>query len=128
METRCRRFTGFSLLELLVVIAIIGLLIQMLLPAVQSAREAARNLNCKNNLRQLAMAALNHESTHGHFPSGGWGRLWTGDPDRGIGAKQPGSWCYQLLPYVEQQDLYNWGAGEPWKKKLSRPGVGVKPP
>ena len=112
METRRRRFFGFSLIELLVVIAIIGLLIQMLLPAVQSAREAARNAGCKNNIRQLATAALSHESAHKHFPTGGWGTRWTGDPDRGTSKRQPGGWCYNILPYIEQQDLYDWGAGE----------------
>jgi prepilin-type processing-associated H-X9-DG protein/prepilin-type N-terminal cleavage/methylation domain-containing protein len=112
MEDRRRRFTGFSLVELLTVIAIIGLLIQMLLPAIQSAREAARNLSCKSNIRQLAMGALGHESAHKHFPTGGWGTRWTGDPDRGVDKRQPGGWCYNILPYVEQQDLHSWGAGE----------------
>jgi prepilin-type N-terminal cleavage/methylation domain-containing protein/prepilin-type processing-associated H-X9-DG protein len=112
MKNRRRSFTGFSLVELLTVIAIIGLLIQMLLPAVQSAREAARNLNCKSNIRQLAMGAINHESTHHHFPTGGWGTRWTGDPDRGVDKRQPGGWCYNILPYIEQQELYSWGAGE----------------
>ncbi len=118
MKTRCRRFRGFSLVELLVVIAIIGLMVQMMLPAVQMSREAARNTSCQNHLRQLAMAAVHHESTHGHFPSGGWGRMWTGDPDRGVGANQPGSWCYQLLPFLEQEHLYKLGAGEEWETKI----------
>jgi len=97
---------GFTLVELLVVIAIIGILIALLLPAVQAAREAARRLECQNHLRQLAVAALNHEQTHGHYPTGGWGYFWIGDPDRGFGEDQPGGWPFNLLPFVEQDELY----------------------
>jgi prepilin-type N-terminal cleavage/methylation domain-containing protein len=102
---------GFTLVELLVVIAIIGILIALLLSAVQASREAARIQQCRNNLRQLAVAALNHETTHGHFPTGGWGARWTGDPDRGFGANQPGGWTYNLLPFIEQENLHDLGTG-----------------
>jgi len=105
---------GFTLVELLVVIAIIGILIALLLPAVQAAREAARSLECRNHLRQLAVAALNHEQTHGHYPTGGWGWDWVGDPDRGFAEQQPGGWVYNLLPFLEQKELYELpGDGEP---------------
>ncbi len=100
---------GFTLVELLVVITIIGILIALLLPAVQAAREAARKLHCGNNLKQLALGALNHELAHGFFPSAGWGYLWVGDPDRGTGKEQPGCWVYATLPYVEQQALHDLG-------------------
>jgi len=105
MSVRIRR--GFTLIELLVVIAIIGVLIALLLPAVQAAREAARRTQCANHVKQLALACLEHEETHGHFPTGGWGFRCVGLPDRGFGPKQPGGWIYNLLPYVEQQSLHD---------------------
>ena len=100
---------GFTLVELLVVIAIIGVLIAMLLPAVQAAREAARRMSCSNNLKQIGVAALTHESTHGFFPSGGWGNGWSGDPDRGFDKEQPGGWNYNILPFIEQSQLHEFG-------------------
>ena len=103
---RTTRRIAFTLVELLVVITIIGILIALLLPAVQAAREAARRMQCTNNLKQLGLGCLMHEQTHGHLPTGGWGSLWVGDADRGIGKKQPGGWIYNLLPFVEQQALY----------------------
>ena len=102
---------GFTLVELLVVITIIGILIALLLPAVQAAREAARRLQCCNNLKQLSLACLTHEEVHQHLPTGGWGTLWTGDPDRGFDERQPGGWIYNILPYIEQQALHDLGIG-----------------
>ena len=105
---------GFTLVELLVVITIIGILISLLLPAVQSAREAARRAACMNNLRQIGLGMLHHVEQLGHFPTGGWGPFWSGDPDRGTGPDQPGGWIYNILPYIEQENLYNLPAdGQP---------------
>lgn len=102
---------GLTLIELLVVIAIIGILIALLLPAVQSAREAARNTQCKNNLHQIGLAMLQHETVHGALPAGGWGSRWIGDPNRGTGARQPGGWIFQAAPYLEERSSWESSLG-----------------
>ncbi|MCA8989947.1 MAG: DUF1559 domain-containing protein, partial [Planctomycetaceae bacterium] len=72
-QKRQSQRAGFTLVELLVVIAIIGVLVALMLPAVQRAREAARRTQCKNNLKQIGLAILNFESSYKYLPSGGWG-------------------------------------------------------
>jgi prepilin-type N-terminal cleavage/methylation domain-containing protein/prepilin-type processing-associated H-X9-DG protein len=97
------RRRGFTLIELLVVIAIIAVLIALLLPAVQAAREAARRMQCTNNLKQLGLAAMNYESSNGSLPPGSYGA--TRDYD---GAIKPGlSVFVRVLPFVEGQNTFN---------------------
>ena len=112
-ESRAPQQRGFTLIELLVVIAIIGVLVALLLPAVQSAREAGRRLTCANHIKQMALAVHNHHDAHRQIPSNGWSKWWVGDPDRGFGERQPGNWTYSLLPFVELNNLWELGAETP---------------
>jgi prepilin-type N-terminal cleavage/methylation domain-containing protein len=92
---------GFTLIELLVVIAIIAVLIGLLLPAVQSARESARRTQCTNNLKQLALALANYEDTNGCFPPGFCGQAYAGDFEDAAGHLVP------LTQFLEQSGIYN---------------------
>ena len=123
MRRRRAEHVGFTLVELLVVIAIIAMLVTLLLPAVQSAREAARRTQCINQLKQIGLGSLNHESAHGFLPSGGWGFGYIGDPDRGYGAAQPGGWMYNILSFIEHQNLRDIGKGLPTKDKELQLGL-----
>lgn len=103
---------GFTLVELLVVITIIGILIALLLPAVQSAREAARRAQCQNNLKQLGLACLNYENQHKCFPPASvWADLWPGRNSADIDAQNQANlretWVILILPFLEQQALYD---------------------
>ena len=102
---------AFTLVELLVVIAILGILMGLLIPAVGAVRESMRRTQCKNNLSQIGKAAQMHLAKFGHFPSSGWGYLWVGDPDRGVGARQPGGWIYNLLPFMGLDMIHDIGKG-----------------
>jgi prepilin-type N-terminal cleavage/methylation domain-containing protein len=103
------RRPAFTLVEVLVVITIIGILIALLLPAVQAAREAARRVQCQNNLKQMSLAWQAHVAANGRYPTGGWGWHWAGDPDRGFTRNQPGGWHYNILPYMEMASLHDMG-------------------
>ena len=117
MTSRRRRRDGFTLIELLVVIAIIAVLIALLLPAVQAAREAARRAQCTNNLKQMALAVLNFESTFSSFPAG------IGPYPDASGGGGRANVLAQVLPYLEQASMYGafnfridmniYGAGTP---------------
>ena len=102
---------AFTLVEMLVVITVLGILMGLLLPAVNSARESMRRTQCKNNLKQLGDAAQAHLAAQDYFPSGGWGYNWMGDPDHGFGAHQPGGWIYSSLPYLGLDMIHDIGKG-----------------
>jgi prepilin-type N-terminal cleavage/methylation domain-containing protein/prepilin-type processing-associated H-X9-DG protein len=112
LTSRRTNVRGFTLVELLVVIAIIGVLVALLLPAVQAAREAARRSECKNKLKQIGLSIQNYVSARTVFPSGGarWrpaieNYIQGGKP---LGPDKQGlSWAFQILPYLEQGALYN---------------------
>ena len=113
------RRSAFTLVELLVVIAIIGILIGMLLPAVQQVREAARRIQCGNQIKQLALACHNYESAWGKFPpglnlpiDGGSGSIWGGTAvHQAVGdppiKNQFGSWMIWILPFMEQNNVFD---------------------
>jgi len=113
-----RRNDGFTLIELLVVVAIIGILVALMLPAVQSAREAARRTTCTNNLKQIAIALLNYHDIHNQFPLGAYSAVQEDHPaeEDGLG------WATQILPQLEEQPVYDklknntvpGYAGNPW--------------
>lgn len=98
---------AFTLVELLVVIAIIGVLIGFALPAIQAARESSRRTSCLNNVSHITKAILQHDSQNRHFPTGGWGPTWLGVGSRPTDAAQPGGWIYSVLPYLEEQPLFD---------------------
>src|SRR5947209_803859 len=98
---------GFTLIELLVVIAIIGVLVGLLLPAVQQVREAASRMSCQNNLKQIGLALHNYESSNRRFPAGYLSTPGVASRDAQTGDWGPGwSWLAILLPYVEQAPLH----------------------
>ncbi len=110
MHYRTTRRFAFTLVELLVVIAIIGILIALLLPAVQAAREAARGAHCKNNLKQIGLAVLSYHEAKGTFPPGNIQRTsgncpGMGEPTASYSTRF-GNWMIAILPYIEQTSLF----------------------
>lgn len=104
--------SGFTLIELMAVLAVIGLMVSLLIPAVQSARESARRTTCMNQLRQMGLALQMTEQSHGQYPSDGWGFGWVTDGNKGVGVDQPGGWVYPLLPALEMQQVHDLGRTE----------------
>jgi len=111
--SRPGRRQGFTLIELLVVIAIIGVLIALLLPAVQKVRESANRVKCANNLKQFGLAFHNHHDTYGVLPDGGehwdanaYPRTWVDADNPCITPKQNWGWAYQILPFIEQENAW----------------------
>ncbi len=104
LPIRCigRRSAGFTLVELLVVIAIIGILVALLLPAIQAAREAARRTQCANNLKNIALACLNYESSNKTLPIGS---LLVTTPTGAAGTQSGLGWQVQILPYIEESTV-----------------------
>jgi len=131
MAAKTRSRKAFTLVELLVVIAIIGVLVALLLPAVQAARQSARRTQSLNHLKQIGIAVHNFHDTHNRVPHNGtqnytcwnWGPPWDAAPPRPQLAEGC-SWIYKILPYMEQQNLYdNWSFTAP-VKTLIDPGRG----
>ncbi len=130
LSTKSRRAKrGFTLIELLVVIAIIGILVALLLPAIQSAREAARRTQCLNNLKQMGLAILNYESTKKCYPRGRW-NLNPTDTSKHTVADRPAAksndacWTVVVLPYAEEQNIASqYNLKKEWFHPDNRPPV-----
>lgn len=120
------RHRGFTIVEALVTLSVLGLLIGLLLPAVQAARESARRVQCQNNLKQIGLSVHSFESAFRALPSNGWGFRWIADPSRGYGPSQPGGWIYHIAPFCELA-LPEGGSADPFIGHDIRTALSVTP-
>jgi prepilin-type N-terminal cleavage/methylation domain-containing protein/prepilin-type processing-associated H-X9-DG protein len=120
LRSNHRNERGFTLIELLVVIAIIGILVSLLLPAVQAARESARRTDCSNRVRQLALATQMHHDAWGYFPPARYESRPDALPSAQCGLETP-TWLARVMPYIEQQALgEQWDYSKPWHEHDER--------
>jgi prepilin-type N-terminal cleavage/methylation domain-containing protein/prepilin-type processing-associated H-X9-DG protein len=128
------RVAGFTLVELLVVIAIIGILVALLLPAIQAAREAARRSQCQNNVKQWSLACMLHLDSHKAFPTGGWYGIFANQNVRQLNGgtpevleEQAWGWMYQVMPFIEGQNLWALPAAQELVIYRDGPSEGICP-
>jgi len=125
------RRTGFTLVELLVVIAIIGILVALLLPAIQAARESARRTQCSNHLKQLGLGFQHHLDIYKYFPTGGNFLSYAPEYDTSliplIAPKQRAGWGFQVLPFIEQKTIWEGNGGQD-VAECQRQAIGAKIP
>lgn len=122
------RRRGLTMVEMLVVIGVISILSALLLPAVQSSRESARQIACKNNLKQIGLALASHEAAHRRYPSNGWGYAWVGEPEKGTSIHQPGGWIFSTLPFVELGAIHKLTSGKAGPERLRAASVMLQSP
>jgi prepilin-type N-terminal cleavage/methylation domain-containing protein len=116
-----RAKAGLNLIELVVVVAVLGVTLMLVLPMLQGTRETSRRMQCRNHLKELALACCEHLAAMHHFPTGGWPGpdYWMGDPDLGFGSRQPGGWTYNILPFMENKAMHDWGSCKTVLEKMA---------
>jgi|GEM_PF-2608854 len=107
----CTFPTAFTLVEMLLVVTIIAILAAVAFPAITAVMESIRIASCGNNLKNVGNGMRGHDAQLASLPCTGWGIYWTGDPNRGAHQSQPGSWFYQILPYIDQKQTWEMGLG-----------------
>jgi hypothetical protein len=112
----------------MVVMAMLGVVLGILVPAVLQVREVSNRAQCANNLKHIGMAMLNHHALYRRYPTGGWGFLWVGDPDRPGNQNQPGGWVFNILPFVDQVQLHQQGASGTFREKRAAAAQVIQTP
>ena len=103
--------TGVTLVESLIAMGVTVMLVAVFVPLIQTSQEKVRRAACASNLRQIATAWDGHEDAMGFFPSSGWGWRYTGDPDLGFGASQPGGWLFDVIAFTDSAHVRSMGSG-----------------